>query len=120
MLRYIEYTLADNGFYVAALGGVGEIWGLDNRLVDEDGFEDDQRFWHLGKTPDLSTATVCYETPDQAKALAIYPDGAQTPEGGTEIAAADVPTLLMSAAYGWPVGTTLDAAGMPQRPEREL
>lgn len=111
-MRYYEHPLTDLGYHVAALAGPGEIWGLDNMVVDGD----DQRFWHLGYSG-YPAGAVCYiDTPDKYKALAVTPDGASLPESSTEIPAADVVDLLV-AEYGWPEGTRL-VDGMPTWPER--
>ena len=116
-MRYGEYPLIDQGFHVNALGGPGEIYGLDNRVVDDDGYEDDQRFWHIPVEGYPEGALCCYEVPGQVKTktLAIFEYGVQLPEGGTEIAAADVVALL-EAEYGWPAGSRL-VDGMPMGPE---
>lgn len=112
-MQYAEYILTDHGFYVHAQVGPGEIWGLDNRV--EDG--DDQRFEHLGVDGHPEGALMVIDVPGlvKTKTLALYPDGATLPEGGTEILAADVLPLLL-AEYGWPEGTTL-VDGIPYEPD---
>lgn len=118
-MKYAKYSLTDLGFYVVAISGPGEIFGLDNRLVDDDGFEDDQRFRHLGTVGYPGGALCCLDALGQGKTmktLAVFADGAELPEGGTEILAADVVDLLV-AEYGWPEGTTL-MDGLPVAPER--
>lgn len=119
-MRYVEYLLVDRGFFVTALGGVGEVWGLDNRVTDEEGFEDDQTFRHLGVDGYPDGRLFSVDRPGQAKTkcLAFFADDAEPPQGGTEILAADVVALLV-AEYGWPVGTTM-VDGMPVAPERTL
>lgn len=120
-MKFAEYPLTDHGFYVEALGGPGEIWGLDNmRTTDEDGFEDDQRFRHLGVSGAPEGALRCIDAPrlTKTKTLAIFEDGAELPQGGTEIAAADVVALL-EAEYGWPEGSRL-VDGMPTGPVEGL
>jgi len=112
-MQYAEYPLTDHGFFVHALVGPGEIWGLDNRVEDDD----DQRFHHLGVDGHPSGAVMVIDVPGllKTKTLALFPDGATLPEGGTEIPAAAVVDLLV-AEYGWPVGTTL-VDGIPYEPE---
>ena len=115
-MNYAEYPLMDRGFHVEALGGPGDIEGLTNMVVDGD----DQRFWHLGIEGYPQGALCCLDAPGQVKTktLAIFEDGAELPEGGTEIAAADVVALLVSE-YGWPEGTQLvDGVPVAPRPER--
>jgi len=116
-MQYAEYALTDKGYLVETLGGPGEIFGLDNRVVDEDGFEDDQRFLHLGVEGYPAGALVCYDAPGsvKTKTLAIFEDGVTLPEGGTDIPAADVVALLV-AEYGWPEGATL-VGGLLVTPE---
>ncbi len=113
-MRYIECALTDLGYHVFAIDGPGEIWGLDN-IADEFG---DRRFEALPATGYPANALMCIDAPGdiKTKTMAILPDGAEPPEGGTEIAAADVVDLLL-AEYGWPEGTTL-VAGVPVAPER--
>lgn len=115
-MQFAEYPLIDHGFYVEALGGPGEIWGLDNMLTDDD----DQRFRHLGVSGAPEGALRCIDAPGltKTKTLAIFEDGAPLPAGGTEIPAADVVALL-EAEYGWPTGSRL-VDGMPMGPERVL
>jgi hypothetical protein len=115
-MRYIEYKLTDRGYHVAALDGPGEIFGLDNRIVDDDGFEDDQRFWHLGIDGYPQGALCCLDAPGQmkTKTLAIFADGVTPPTGGTEILVANLVVLLV-AEYGWPEGSRL-VDGMPTGP----
>lgn len=112
-MRYAEYGVTDNGYYVHAIGGPGEIWGLDNRIEDDD----DQRFEHIPPSgyPAGAVAIIDMEGGPRTRCLAIFEDGTEPPAGGAEIAAADVPALLV-ADYGWPAGTVLDAGGMPARP----
>jgi len=107
-MKYAEYTLTDLGFYVVALGGPGEIWGLDNMMVDDD----DQRFRHLGYTGYPEGQVMLCERPDKTKCFAAFASTA--PTGGTAILAANVVSLLVSD-YGWPVGTTL-VDGLPMLP----
>ncbi|PKN07947.1 MAG: hypothetical protein CVU73_11155 [Deltaproteobacteria bacterium HGW-Deltaproteobacteria-8] len=114
-MKYAEYSLTDLGYHLAALDGPGEIFGLDNRVVDEDGFEDDQRFWHLGVTGHPEGAALILERPDKSRCLAVFADGVTLPPGGTEILAAEVVDLL-EAEYGWPQGTRL-VDGLPTGPE---
>jgi hypothetical protein len=118
MLHYVEYQLTDHGFHVAALDGPGEIYGLDNRVVDDDGYEDDQRFWHIPVEGYPDGALCCLDAPGlkKTKTLAIFEDGTELPQGGTEIPAAEVVALL-EADYGWPAGSRL-VGGMPMGPER--
>lgn len=109
-MKYAQYTLADLGYHVAALGGPGEIWGLDNMVVDDD----DQRFWHLGVSGYPDGAQALFEHPGKSRCLAVFEDGVTPPEGGMPVPAEDVPELLM-ADYGWPAGTLL-VEGMPTWP----
>lgn len=115
---YVECPLVDNGFYVYAIEGPGEIWGLDN-INDEYG---DRRFAALPPTGYPEGAVMCLDAPldkqgRKTKTLAILPDGAALPEGGTEILAVDVVAMLVSE-YGWPEGTTL-VEGLPVAPRLE-
>lgn len=112
-MRYREYVLTDRGYYVAALEGPGEIWGLDNMVVDGD----DQRFHHLAYSGYPDGGLMAIDRPDKSRCLAVFPDGATLPAGGMEILAADVVALLV-ADYGWPESTTL-VDGLPVWP-REL
>lgn len=112
MPKFAEYPLTDHGFYVVALDGPGEIWGLDNTVQDDD----DQRFRHLGVSGAPEGALLCIDAPGltKTKTLAIFEDGAPMPDGGTEIPAANVVDLLVSE-YGWPAGSRL-VDGMPMGP----
>ncbi len=113
-MKYAQYTLTDLGYHVAALGGPGEIWGLDNMVVDDE----DQRFWHLGVSGYPGGARALFERPDKSRCLAVFADGVTLPQGGTPVPTEDVPGLLM-VDYGWPAGTLL-VEGMPTQPERAL
>ena len=112
----MECPLVDNGYFVEALDGPGEIWGLDNTVQDDD----DQRFRHLGVSGAPEGALRCIDAPGltKTKTLAIFEDGVQLPEGGTEIPASVVVDLLVDE-YGWPAGSRL-VDGMPMGPERAL
>jgi hypothetical protein len=115
-MQYAEYILTEQGYYVVALDGPGEIWGLDNMLTEED----DQRFYPLPVQGYPSGALLCIDAPGpkRTKTLAVFADGVTLPAGGTEIPAADVVELLV-ADYGWPEGTSL-VDGVPVGPERAL
>ena len=107
-MQYAEYPLADRGFVDGAGNPLSSIIGRDNTT---------QPFRHLGYAGYPAGALWCIDAPGdiKTKTLAIFDDGVTMPEGGTEIPAAAVVALLV-AEYGWPVGTTLDANGMPQAP----
>ncbi len=106
-MQYIECVLTDLGFVDGEGLALASIEGLDNLT---------EPFRHLGYAGYPDGALMCIDRADRAATLAILPDGAELPEGGTEIQAADVVDLLL-ADYGWPVGTTL-VAGVPVAPER--
>ncbi|MHC1700271.1 MAG: hypothetical protein AB9900_04715 [Humidesulfovibrio sp.] len=108
-MNYAECDLIDRGFrLVEGDMPLPEIWGLDNT--------GDQAFYHAGIVGYPDNALMCIDRVDRTKTLAILPDGAALPEGGTEILAADVVDLLLTE-YGWPEGTTL-VDGLPVAPER--
>ncbi len=105
-MRYVECGLADLGFVDSAGSPIIDISGRDNVT---------EPFRHLGYGyPD--NALMCIDRADRAATLAILPDGASLPSGGTEVDAADVVGLLL-AEYGWPEGTAL-VDGLPVAPEK--
>lgn len=114
-MNYVAYQLTDLGYATMDGTPLPDIWGLDNRVEDDI----DLRFQHLGYDGYPEGARCCIDAPDKTRTLAVIADEVTPPDGGTEVAAADVPALLM-AEFGWPEGTTLDGDGMPVAPEPEL
>ncbi|MHC1701813.1 MAG: hypothetical protein AB9900_12730 [Humidesulfovibrio sp.] len=106
-MQYVECALTDLGFVDGEGLALSSIEGLDNTT---------HPFRHLGFTGYPDGALMCIDRADRAATLAILPDGAEMPEDGTELLAAEVVDLLL-ADYGWPEGTTL-VDGLPVGPER--
>lgn len=103
-MQYAIYALIDHGYVNADTGEVLEsIAGLDNQTV---------RIAHQGMTGYPSTGTILAD--NGAACLAAF-DG-DPDDGGTAVAEADVPVLLV-ADYGWPEGTEMGADGLPVAPE---
>jgi hypothetical protein len=118
-MQYKRVPLADKGYSMVdgnvSLEGVS---GLKNKVIIEDEFEDDQRFYHRGYEgfPDTSDCTVhMMIMRTEAPFSGLYIFEGNIP-GGTEIAEADVLAALI-AEFGFPAGTTLGADGLPVVPE---
>ncbi|MBU1040038.1 MAG: hypothetical protein KKF77_02930 [Proteobacteria bacterium] len=110
-MRYIECGLTDRGF----------VDGEDKALVSIEGRDNTtQPFRHLGYDGYPESRLMAIDVPGdvKTKTLVIMPDGAELPQGSTEIPAADVVDLLV-AEYAWPEGARL-VDGIPTWPERAL
>jgi hypothetical protein len=111
-MQYRDYILTDLGFFDPETGEHrNSIEGLDNQTPG-------QLFRHAGIEGQPSNALRIIDIPGESpktKCLGLIADDATPDAGGTEIAAADVPALLV-AEYGWPEGTALGEDGMPVWP----
>ena len=109
-MRYLECDLMDRGYVDVQGALLQSIDGLTN--------VGDESFRHLGYSGYPANALAQWERPDKSRCVAVFADGEELPEGGTEIAAADMVALLV-ADYGWPAGSRL-VDGMPMGPDRAL
>jgi hypothetical protein len=107
-MKYSEFDLTDLGYVDGEGAPLASIAGRDNAV---------EPFRHRGYVGYPDGRIAAYDRADKRACLAVFAAGAEPPAGGTEIAAADVPALLI-ASYGWPAGTTLGQDGLPAAPAR--
>jgi len=107
-MQYAEFALTDLGYVDGEGAPLASIEGRDNAV---------EPFCHRGYVGYPDGRIAAYDRADKSACLAVFAAGETLPAGGTEIAPADVVTLLESD-YGWPQGTTLGQDGLPAAPAR--
>jgi hypothetical protein len=125
-----EFEITDKG-YALRDGNfpLQEIYGLENRIIIEGDFKDDQRFYHVGYEgfPDTANCTV-HVMAMQAERLrdenaellplkAFYVVEGDI-AGGEDVLESDVLSKLINE-YGWSENSSLDSSGVPVAPEPE-
>lgn len=113
-MLFFKYPLTNRGYETLDGWLLPDIFGLDN-LPPQDGDDIDLRFVHRGWAGYPDGAVLTFDSANHTETLAVFEDGSTVPDGGAEVATADVCALFM-AEYGWRSGTVMGEDGMPVEP----